>query len=228
MSGVRASVHPTTPNGGEIISQQVKETHPPIYLQRCIQLDAAGVIHLDAGHGLSRPAVLHPFGCAARESGDDAGAVLAPHAEPVQRFGRTDPGQSQHRETHGHRGHVAESQCDQVVMINRGASGATARHARADELGHVGPHGVHVVKAAERLPADMLTGRVVLKGTLDLAAGDGAVSTPLAVRLTMRIELLERVRPAADSAVFGSGFAATAGHPLTPGWCTESGQGGMA
>ena len=189
------------PTGGKNVSS-MKQVNEPLDLPASLHPFGC------AGGSPIWVRILHPLGCASCSPGDDSGAVLAADAEHPQGFIGADPGHLKHAQVLSHRGNVGQREYDQIGMPNR-LPPRTSGHARADELSQIGPGGLSIVLAAERLPADMLTRCVVLQRPQRTAAGNRTLRTPLPVPLPPSAESR---RPVIRSAILGIGEAETASH----------------
>jgi hypothetical protein len=214
MSAVAVGPVHTPRTAGITVAVKSKPQHPSSDLLTCTRIGAhipqTRITSTGARFGVASPGLLHPDWCA---SGDDPGSVLTPDAELVKRIAGTEPGHLQHCEPQRRGRHPGQRERGQLVQVDNRRGGATAGHARADQLRQMRPYRVFVMLAAERPPADMLTRRVVLQSPQRGTARNGTGRTPLAVPFTPPVKSR---RPVISGAIYGVGQSEPAGHALKP------------
>jgi len=202
----------STPHGGERVARTIKRTHPPFYLRRCRQITDSGLSFDGDKSGLVSPALTCGVVAELRQKTPNPVASGPVHAEFVQRLRDAHARVDEYLGLQRERRQIGQAERFQVGMPDR-CEPDTAGHAPPEDPGEMRSDGIFVVVAAERLPPDMLTGRVPFKGALRVAPGDRATRPPLTVRLAPPVKLLA---PVVGGAVDGVGVTPPARHPRKP------------
>ena len=184
-----------------------QENKPPIYQRRCRHRATAFVAKLRQSPKSSTCGLVAEL----RQLGTDPVARRAIYVEFVECFRGGQASVDEQLDLECERWQAGQREGFQLDR-SRPLTPHPTGHARADEQHEVRPNRFSVVAAAERLPADMLAGRVVLQRPQSTAARNRTGRTPLSVPLPPPTK---GGRPVIGGAVHGIREAKTASHRLT-------------